>query len=173
MFWKNNKIFSDKKWKSIVFVSKTIYWTLFLCLAGPYCMLIYYYFIMSSSYTQGNISCYQWGEMKSFFFCCSSVHPWQPRQTNSSHPLALARLDRSKLPTVWLHKFLQWPINPPQLAALACFTAHGICLRVCICAWKGKCWEGVSVSGYTGWGNHTTLWHEIWRWGFFVCPDRY
>lgn len=43
------------------------------------------YLNMSSSYTQGSISRYQWGEI-SFFFFCSSVHPWQPRQTDSSHP---------------------------------------------------------------------------------------
>lgn len=55
-------------------------------------------------------------------------------RTKTTLAAALAadlRLDRSKLRTVWLHKFLQWPINPQLSASLAC-CAPFVCVRMIV-----------------------------------------
>lgn len=65
-----------------------------------------------------------------------SSRPLQLTHTNTNHLLTVAELNRSKLPTVWLHEFLQCPINPPQLTFSTCLTAQrlppGVCIFVCM-----------------------------------------
>lgn len=64
--------------------------------------------------------------------------PWNLYTSNSNLPLTVARLNRSKLPTVCLLEFLQCPINPMQLTVLMCSTAHHfcVCMYVCVCMKK-------------------------------------
>lgn len=79
-----------------------------------------------------------------------SFHPLQGILANTNHLLTVARFHRSKLPTVWLHEFLQCPINALQLTFLTCFTAHQVCLvdveYVCVCMKKEILREGFSQS---------------------------
>lgn len=77
------------------------------------------------------------------------------------------RLDRSKLRTLWLHKFLQWPINPQLSAPLACRMPF-VCVRMIVRALvhgKGSVGDPSQSLHSTEWGRHTEPWRDIWRWG--------